>query len=94
MVKRYGVWSMGLIILGIVLFGLSLNIENQVEMTFLFGIISCLIGTVFGFVAIAKQEEGILKFISIGSFFIVLFLISCFEPFQFVRVLAWLKNMA
>lgn len=72
MVKRFSAWSMCLIILGIVLVSVSDRMGNQVELTVLLGIITCLAGVIFSFVAISKQEEGMLKFISL-SFFMVFF---------------------
>jgi hypothetical protein len=79
---------------GLVLIGLAGRLENHIEITFLLGIFSCLIGIFFSFVAIFKREKGILKFVSLSSFFIALFLISWFEPFHFIRILIWLKNIA
>ena len=93
MVRRYSLWSMGMLIAGLLLFGLTRVIEN-VELLFLLGCISCVLGIVFSFVAIAKQEEGWLKFISLSSLFLVFFLITWFEPYHFIRVLTWLKNTA
>lgn len=81
-------------IVGGVLSVLISGLEKHIELTFLLGILSCLIGIVFSFVAFIKQEKGILKYVSISSFFIMLFLISWFEPFHFIRVLSWLKNIA
>lgn len=93
-VRKFSLWSMGMMIAGLILFGLTAGIEKHVEILFLLGSLSFVFGIVFSFVAIAKQEEGWLKFISLCSFFIVFFLISWFEPFHFIRALTWLKNMA
>jgi hypothetical protein len=93
-VKRFSIWSLGLMIIGILLFGLNWIIEGYSEVIVLIGLFSFLVGNVFSFIAIAQQEKGILKFISLISFFVVMFLITWFEPFQFVRIITWLKNIA
>jgi len=58
------------------------------------GIISFLVGVVLRFIAIAQQEKGNSKFISLITFFVVMFLMTWFGPFQFVQVLTWLKNVS
>ena len=93
-VKRFSICSLCMILLGGILISLSVTMESKVELTFLWGLTACLIGIIFSIVAFIKQEEGMLKVYSVCTFFIVLFLISWFEPFQLIRVLAWLKNMA
>ena len=94
MMKKFSLWSMAFMVLGIVLLSFSHIVESRVELVFLLGSLSCLIGIILSFLAIYKREEGVLKFVSFCSFFIVLFLISWFEPFQFIRVITWLKHMA
>lgn len=92
--KLFSLLSIALIVLGLLLFGLSGLIEGYFEPIILIGVISLLAGIVLSFIAFSKQEEGILKFISLISFFIVLFLITWFEPFQVVRIITWLKNFS
>ncbi|MFN0312455.1 hypothetical protein [Kurthia sp. ISK08] len=91
--NRFSKWSIGLMIIGLLLFGLNRVLEGFSELIVLFSFISFLVGIVLSFIAIANQEEGTLKFISLISFFVVLFLITWFEPFQFVRIFTWLKNI-
>jgi hypothetical protein len=81
-------------LVGLLLFCLNWIIKGYSEPLVLLGFISFLVGMVLSFIAIAKQEEGKLKFISILSFFLVMFLITWFESFQFVRIITWLKNIA
>ena len=94
MMKKFSFWSMGFMVLGILLLSLNHIFENWVELIFLLGSLFCLIGIILSFIAIYTREEGVLKFVSFCSFFIVLFLISWFEPFQFIRALTWLKHVA
>jgi hypothetical protein len=93
-VKRFSIFSLGLMMIGLFLFGLNWMIRGYSEPIVLLGYLSFLIGSVLSFIAIAKQEEGKLKFISIFSFFIVMFLITWFEPFQILRMITWLQNIA
>lgn len=80
-------------IMGLLSFGLNWMIDGFSEPIVLFGYISFLVGIVLSFIAIAKREDGSLKFISIFSFFVVMFLITWFEPFQVLRIITWLKNI-
>jgi hypothetical protein len=93
-VKQFSICSLGLMMIGLLLFGLNWMIRGYSEPIVLLGYLSFLIGSVLSFIAIAKQEEGNLKFITIFSFFIVMFLITWFEPFQILRIITWLQNIA
>lgn len=92
--KPFSIWSLGFIILGLLLFGLNWSIEGYFEPIILIGVICLLVGIILSFIAISKKEEGRLKFVSLISFFIVLFLITWFEPFQVIRIMTWLKNIS
>ena len=91
--KSNSLWSIVFIVLGLLLFGLNWIIEGYSELIVFIGAIVILLGAVNGFIAIFKREKGNAKFISIGSFFIILFLITWFEPLQVIRVMTWLKNI-
>lgn len=84
---------MTMIMIGLLLFGINWLIDGYSEPIILFGFIALLVGIVLSFIAITKREEGTLKFISLISFFVVLFLITWFEPFQVLRIITWLKNI-
>lgn len=92
--KPFSIWSLGFIVLGLFSFGLNWIIEGYFEPIVLIGAICFLVGTILSFIAIAKKEEGRLKFFSLISFFIVLFFITWFEPFQVIRIMTWLKNIS
>ncbi|KKK39165.1 hypothetical protein WQ57_05180 [Mesobacillus campisalis] len=92
--KKYSIGSISLMLIGIILFGVNWMTGIFYEPIVLLGLISILVGVVLSFAAIAKQEKGNLKFISIISFFVVLAIITWFEPFQIVRMLTWLKNIS
>ncbi|NYE09699.1 membrane-bound ClpP family serine protease [Bacillus niacini] len=92
--KLFSIWSIILVFLGLISFGLNWLIEGYFEPIVLIGVIFFLIGVIFSFIAISKKEKGSIKFISLASFFIILFLVSWFEPFQVVRIMTWLKNIA
>ncbi|WML31196.1 hypothetical protein RCG24_04765 [Neobacillus sp. OS1-32] len=91
--KRFSILSITLMIMGLLLFGLNWIIDGYSEPIVLLGYISFLVGIVLSFIAIAKREDGTLKFISLISFFVVMFLIIWFEPFQVLRIITWLKNI-
>ena len=93
LVKRFSKWSITMITMGLLLFGLNWAIDAYSEPVVLLGFISFLVGIVLSFIAIAKQEAGNLKFISLISFFVVMFLIAWFEPFHVLRMITWLKNI-
>ncbi|MGU3369617.1 hypothetical protein [Bacillus mycoides] len=92
--KEFSVFSMVLMFVGILLFGLNWIIDGYSEPVVLFSFISFLVGIVLSFIAVAKREKGTLKFISLISFFVVMFLITWFEPFQVLRIITWLKNVS
>jgi hypothetical protein len=92
-VNRFSKSSITLVILGLLLFGLNWIMEGYSEPLSLFGCISFLVGIILSFIAILKGENGTLKFISLISFFVVMLLITYFDPFQVLRILTWLKNV-
>lgn len=81
-------------VIGLLLFGLNWIIDGYSELIVLLGFISSLVGIVLCFIAIAKREVGSLKLISLISFFVVMFLITWFEPFQVLRIITWLKSIS
>ncbi|RDU38105.1 hypothetical protein DRW41_00595 [Neobacillus piezotolerans] len=91
--KSYSILSLVFIIVGLLSSILNWLIEGYSEPIVLIGVILIFLGAVFGFIAIFKKEKGYTKFISIVSFFIILFLITWFEPLQVLRILTWLKNI-
>ncbi|MGE6539316.1 hypothetical protein [Bacillus luti] len=91
--RKFSLLSVTLMILGLVLFGLNWIIDSYSEPIVLLGYISFLFGIVLSFIAIVKREDGTLKFISLISFFVVMFLITWFESFQVLRIITWLKNI-
>ena len=91
--KTFSIWSIGFMILALLSFGFNWLIEGYFEPIILIGSVFLLIGTTFSFIAIAKKEKGSIKFISLVSFFIILFAVTWFEPFQIIRVITWLKNI-
>ncbi|MGM9986219.1 MAG: hypothetical protein ACI35O_03220 [Bacillaceae bacterium] len=91
--KKFSKLSMAMIMIGLLFFGMNWIIDGYSEPIVLFGFISFLVGIVLSFIAITKREEGTLKFISLISFFVVMFLITWFESFQVLRIITWLKNI-
>lgn len=92
MISR-SIWSIVFLVLGFLFFGLNSIIEGYSELIVFIGAIFILLGSIFSFIAIFKREKGSIKFISLVSFFIILFLITWFEPFQILRIVTWLKNI-
>jgi len=56
------------------------------------GFIAMLLGAIFSFVSVARNESGFLKFVAVGAFFTVILLACVLEPFQIIRMMVWLKN--
>nr|WP_154309809.1 hypothetical protein [Metabacillus lacus] len=83
-----------MIFIGLILIGLNWIIDGYFEMIVLISFISLLVGVVLSFIAIAKKEKGTLKFISLISFFLMMFVVTWFEPFQLLRIITWLKNVS
>ncbi|PEX86544.1 hypothetical protein [Bacillus cereus] len=90
---KFSVLSMVLMFIGLLLFGLNWIIDGYSEPIVLFSFISFLVGSVLSLIAVAKREKGTLKFISLISVFVMMFLITWFEPFQVLRIITWLKNV-
>ncbi|MFF2753333.1 hypothetical protein ACFVR1_06195 [Psychrobacillus sp. NPDC058041] len=91
--KRLSKSSIAFIFLGFLFFTFNWIIDDYVEPIILLGAIFLLIGAVFCFIAISKREKGSIKYISLSSLFIVLFLVTWFEPFQVIRMMTWIKNI-
>lgn len=89
--KTFSIRSIIFIILGVLSIAITWIVKDYFESILLVGAIFLLIGGVFSFIAISKKEKGSLKFISVASFFIILFLVTWFEPFQVIRIMSWLK---
>ncbi|MFJ8260662.1 hypothetical protein ACIQ4I_01725 [Rummeliibacillus sp. NPDC094406] len=92
--KSFSLGSIGLIILGLLIWGLNWINEGYSEAIVFIGLILLLMGTGFSLIAIAKKENGSIKFISLTSFLLILFLVTLFEPFQVIRIITWLKNIS
>ncbi|KGR79062.1 hypothetical protein [Ureibacillus manganicus] len=91
--KRFSISSIVLIFIGLLFFILNWLIDGYVEPIVLTGVIFILLGVVFSFIAISKREKGSLKYISIATFFIILFLVTWFDPIQVLRMMTWFKNI-
>lgn len=91
--KAYSKWSIIAIFFGLLSFGLNWIIEGYYEPIVLIGALFLLIGALFSIIAISKKEKGRIKYISLAFFFIILFLVTWYEPFQFIRIITWLKNI-
>lgn len=91
--KPFSIWSMAFIVLGLFSFGLNWIIEGYFEPIALIGFIFISLGAIFSFIAIARREKSRIKILPLTSFFIILFLIAWFEPFQVIRIMTLLKNI-
>ena len=91
--KLFSIFSFLFIMIGLFLFGVNSFINQYSEPIIFIGITCLLLAIILSFVAVKQREEGNLKFISVISSFIVLFLITWFEPFQLVRIMTWFKNL-
>ena len=91
--KLFSIFSFLFIMIGLLIFGVNSFINQYSEPIIFIGITCLLLAIILSFIAVKQREEGNLKFISVISSFIVLFLITWFEPFQIVRIMTWFKNL-
>ena len=91
--RLFSIFSFLFIMIGLLLFGVTSFINQYSETIIFIGITCLLLAIILSFIAVKQREEGNLKFISVISSFIVLFLITWFEPFQIVRIMTWFKNL-
>ena len=91
--KRFSLLSILLIIIGIIAYVINRSIGENAELFILIGFICLFVAVILGFMAIAKNEAGKLKYLTILMAFVVLGIVTYMEPFQIVRVLTWLKNI-
>ncbi|MDI2588807.1 hypothetical protein OR571_17300 [Psychrobacillus sp. NEAU-3TGS] len=91
--KRFSLISIFFMLLGFLFFTVNWIIEDYFEPLILAGFIFILIGALFCFIAISKKEAGGTKYITLVSFFLILFLVVWFEPFHVIRMMTWLKNV-
>ena len=91
--KRFSLLSIVLIIIGIITYGINGYMGENAELFILVGFISLFVAVILGLMAIAKNEAGKLKYVTILMVFVVLGIVTWAEPFQIVRVLTWLKNI-
>ena len=91
--KLFSIFSFLFIMIGLLIFGVNSFINQYSEPIIFIGITCLLLAIILSFIAVKQREEGNLKFISVIASFIVLFLITWFEPFQIVRIMTWFKNL-
>ena len=91
--KRFSMLSLLLIIMGIITYGINRYMGENAELFILVGFISLFVAVILGLMAIAKNEAGKLKYVTILMAFVVIGIVTWAEPFQIVRVLTWLKNI-
>ena len=91
--KRFSMLSLLLIIMGIITYGINRYMGENAELFILVGFISLFVAVILGLMAIAKNEAGKLKYVTILMAFVVLGIVTWAEPFQIVRMLTWLKNI-
>lgn len=57
-----------------------------------FGFTLLFIGLALSFGAMFKREQGKIKYLAVGAFFLFSFIISWNDPLQILRILTWIKN--
>lgn len=93
MKRPFSTWSIVFMVLGLVAFVVNWMTSEIIESVVLVGYIFLILGIIFSFIAFLKREKGVMKIISGVSFFIILLCIVLIEPFMFVYILTWLKNI-
>ena len=91
--KRFSMLSLLLIIMGIITYGINRYMGENAELFIFIGFICLFVAVILGLMAIAKNEAGKLKYVTILMTFVVFGIVIWAEPFQIVRVLTWLKNI-
>ena len=91
--KRFSISSIVFIFIGILFFILNWLKDGYIEPIIITGVILILLGAVLSFTAIYKREKGSIKYISVATVFILLFLVAWFEPIQVIRMMTWFKNI-
>ena len=90
--NRFSIVSLLTVIAGGACWLYNYSIQDFNERLVFIGFILLLLGVVGGFGAIARGEKGFLKFVPITFFFVLMFLVCWFDPFQIIRMMAWIKN--
>ena len=90
--RKYSNWAIFFILAGILYLGIVWMIGGFSEPNIFLGTLFLFIGVILSFIAIIKKEQGSVKYIALTTFFIILFLITWFEPIQIVRIMMWIKN--
>ncbi|MDW7615557.1 hypothetical protein SC499_12685 [Peribacillus simplex] len=90
--KRLSNWSIVFAVIGAVSFGCFFVFPKAFEPLMAIGFGALLIGMLFSFGAMYKNERGMSKFLAVAAFFLLSFILVWNEPFQIVRLLTWMKN--
>ncbi|VDG97991.1 Uncharacterised protein [Lysinibacillus sphaericus] len=93
MSRPFSIWSIVFIVFGLLAMVINWTTTEIIEPIVLLGFILLLLGILFSFIAFLKKEKGVTKIISGVSFFIILFCLVWFEPFMFVYIMTWIKNI-
>lgn len=89
----FSIWSVVFVAIGLLALVINWISSEIIEPIVLLGFLLLLLGIIFSFIAFSKREKGGLKIVSGVSFFVVLFFLVWFEPFLFVYIITWLKNV-
>ncbi|MFE5426433.1 hypothetical protein [Peribacillus simplex] len=90
--KRLSNWSIVFAVIGTLSYCCSLALPKASEQLMISGFGALVIGMLCSFGAMYKNEKGKLKFLAVAAFFLLSFILVWNEPFQFVRLLTWMKN--
>ncbi|MED1470651.1 hypothetical protein [Bacillus salipaludis] len=90
--KSFSFWSFVFAVFGVLFFGSSYMFPELFEPLMASGFGLLIVGSLFCLGAIFKSEKENAKFLSVAALFFLSSIIIWSEPFQFVRVLTWMKN--
>jgi hypothetical protein len=90
--KSLSNWSIVFALIGTLSFCCSLASPKNSEPLMISGFCALLIGMLCSFGAMYKNEKGKSKFLAVAAFFLLSFILVWNEPFQIVRLLAWMQN--
>ncbi|WP_285767190.1 hypothetical protein [Peribacillus sp. SI8-4] len=90
--KNLSRWSIGFAMMGAAAVGLSFASKEAFDLLMVFGFGALLLGMLVSFGALFKNEKGKEKFLAVGAFFLLSFILVWNEPLQIIRFLTWMRN--
>ncbi|WP_052352742.1 hypothetical protein [Neobacillus dielmonensis] len=78
--------------IGILLLGSSYIFHGILDLLVFSGFVLLFLGLVVSFAAMFRKEQGKMKFLAVGAFFLFSFVVTWIDSFQILRLFTWIKN--